>query len=256
VIVVDNASRDETTVALPEEFPQVELVALSGNTGFGAATNEGITRTRARYVLALNPDTIVPAGTVDTLVRLLDERPEIGMCGPKLVRADGSLDHAARRSFPTVTSALGHFLGIGRMTRSPAALAAYRAPDVESGPVDAVNGAFMLLRRTALEEVGLFDEGYWMYMEDLDLCYRFARAGWTTWYEPSVSAFHEKHGSSGDVRSARLEIAFHRGMARFYRSHYAPGRPAVVNGLVYAGIAAKLAVWLAAAPVRRLLERR
>ena len=88
---------------------------------------------------------------------------------------DGSFDHAAKRSFPTPLSALGHFTGLGRRPARPRALAPTGAPEVERGPVDAVNGAFMLMRRAALEQVGLFDEGYWMYMEDLDLCYRLAR---------------------------------------------------------------------------------
>jgi GT2 family glycosyltransferase len=146
-------------------------------------------------------------------------------------------------------------LAVGRGEKAPRLLAQYRAPGVERGPVDAVNGAFMLIRRRALDEVGLFDEGYWMYMEDLDLCYRFAQAGWTTWYEPSVTVLHVKHGTSGPIRSPRLTYAFHYGMARFYRKHYAPSRPAVMNGAVYAGIAAKLAVSLTRAEARWLVRR-
>jgi len=100
----------------------------------------------------------------------------------------------------------------------------------------------MLIRRSALDQVGLFDEGYWMYMEDLDLCYRFAQAGWVTWYEPSVTVIHVKAGSSGRVRSPKLNYAFHYGMFRFYRKHYAATRSALVNAAVYAGIAVKLAL--------------
>jgi GT2 family glycosyltransferase len=100
----------------------------------------------------------------------------------------------------------------------------------------------MLIRRRALEQVGLFDEGYWMYMEDLDLCYRFAEASWVTWYEPSVTVVHVKAGSSGPARSPRLNYAFHYGMFRFYRKHYAAKRSRFVNAAVYLGIAAKLAV--------------
>ena len=122
---------------------------------------------------------------------------------------------------------------------------------VASGAVDAVNGAFMLMRRRALEEVGLFDEGYWMYMEDLDLCYRFAEAGWTTWYEPSVSVLHTKGGSSGRYRSARLNYAFHYGMYRFYRKHYAEQTNPALNLAVYAAIAGKLGVSLVRSAVLR-----
>jgi N-acetylglucosaminyl-diphospho-decaprenol L-rhamnosyltransferase len=240
VVVVDNASHDGTPDLVRRDFAWADLVALGENTGFASATNAAIRRTSNPYVLALNPDTEVPEGALDALLVLMEAHPEVGACGPRLVRADGSLDHAARRSFPTIAGSLGHFSGLGRRDDAPAALAQYRAPDVEQGPVDAVNGAFMLLRRAALDQVGLFDEDYWMYMEDLDLCYRLAEAGWTTWYEPSVAVLHVKHGSSGDRRSPRLTAAFHAGMARFYRRHYAPQRNPLVNAAVYAGIGVKL----------------
>ncbi len=171
----------------------------------------------------------------------MERDPRIGCAGPALYQEDGSFDHAARRGFPTPLSSLAHFTGIGRRVES-GPLAAYRAPEVESGPVDAVNGAFMLLRREALDEIGLFDEEYWMYMEDLDLNYRLARAGWITWYEPSVRAIHTKGGTSKEEgrRSAKLEIAFHRGMGRFYRKHYAADHAEPFNWLIYLGIGLKL----------------
>jgi GT2 family glycosyltransferase len=204
-------------------------------------------------VLALNPDTELTAGALDALVALLEERPEVGMAGCRLVRADGSFDHAAKRAFPTPLSALGHFTGLGRRPGAGGTLAAYRAPALDehaSGLVDAVNGAFMLMRRSALDRVGLFDEGYWMYMEDLDLCYRFAQAGLGVWYEASVTVRHAKAGTSGPIRGPRLNYAFHYGMLRFYRRHYAAGNGRLVNAAVYAGIAAKLAVSVARNGVR------
>jgi hypothetical protein len=216
----------------------VVLTASARNLGFAAASNVGIRATVNSYVLLLNPDTRVTAGALDALLTLMDSRPEVGISGCKLVRDDGTEDHAARRSFPTIAGAIGHFSGLGRRRRMPARLSQYVAPDV-AGPVDAVNGAFMLVRRAALDEVGLFDEGYWMYMEDLDLCYRFRKAGWVTWYEPSVAVWHVKHGTSGAVRGPRLDYAFHYGMFRFYRRHYARERIPVTNAIVYAGILAK-----------------
>jgi GT2 family glycosyltransferase len=114
---------------------------------------------------------------------------------------------------------------------------------VERGPVDAVNGAFMLSRRSALEQVGLFDERYWMYMEDLDLCYRLKQAGWVTWYEPSVSALHIK-GGSARRRSSRLVLAFHAGMWRFYRCHIAQQRSTLVTAAVALGLCTKLVLAL------------
>jgi GT2 family glycosyltransferase len=245
VVVVDNDSQDGTVELVRREFPEVELVAATSNLGFARATNLALRRGGARYALALNPDTELSDGALTTLVALLDERPQVAVVGCRLVRPDGSFDHAAKRSFPTPLSALGHFSGLGRLRGAPVALAGYRAPELgedEAGPVDAVNGAFMLMRRSALEEVGLFDEGYWMYMEDLDLCYRLRERGHVVWYEPSVSVGHVKAGTSGKRRSPRLDYAFHYGMLRFYRAHYAAQRSRVLNAAVYAGIALKLAV--------------
>jgi hypothetical protein len=258
VIVVDNGRDAETAGLVRHVLPAAETIDPGGNIGFGRASNLAIRRGSDEHVLILNPDAEICDGTLDRLVHVLAEHADVGMVGPELVRADGSLDHAARRSFPTPLSALGHFTGVGRRLRG-GPLAAYRAPGVTAGPVDAVNGAFMLCRRTALEEVGLFDEGYWMYMEDLDLCYRLRQAGWLTWYEPAARALHIKHGTSGAFRSPRLVWAFHYGMYRFYRTHYAPHRSRVLSALVYAGIGMRAAgVMLAslAGQLRRASKRR
>jgi GT2 family glycosyltransferase len=242
IFVVDNASGDGTVEMVGSEFPEAELIAATTNLGFSKANNLAIQRGSAPYVLALNPDTRLTEGALDRLLSLMEGHPEIGICGCRLELEDGTLDHASKRAFPTPLGALAHFTGIGRRANAPPRLAQYRAPAVESGPVDAVNGAFMLMRRAALAAVGLFDEGYWMYMEDLDLCYRFAEAGWTVWYEPSVGVVHVKAGSSGKVRGPRLNYAFHYGMFRFYRTHYAKRHSAPMNAAVYGGIAAKLGV--------------
>jgi N-acetylglucosaminyl-diphospho-decaprenol L-rhamnosyltransferase len=244
VRVVDNASGDGTAEMVRSEFPEVGLIVAPRNIGFGTANNVAIQGGTTPYVLCLNPDTRVTPGALDRLLELMEEHPEVGISGCRLELPNGRVDYAAKRSFPTPVSALGHFTGLGRR-RDSGILAAYRAPEVESGPVDAVNGAFMLVRRSALDEVGLFDEGYWMYMEDLDLCYRFAQAGWVTWYEPSATVIHVKAGSSGRVRSPRLNYAFHYGMFRFYRKHYAATRSRLLSAAVYVGIAAKLVLSLA-----------
>ena len=249
--VVDNNSLDGTVELVHTDFPDVELIPSRTNLGFAAANNAAIRRGSAPYVLALNPDTQVTRGALDAMLHLMELDPSIGIAGCRLELEDGTFDHAARRAFPTIAGALGHFTRIGRQPSSSARLAQYRAPNVERGPVDAVNGAFMLMRRSALDEVGLFDEGYWMYMEDLDLCYRFAQAGWTTWYEPDVTVLHTKAGTSGKLRKPRLNYAFHYGMYRFYRKHYAPLRATPMNVLVYAGIGAKLVVSVVSSGVRR-----
>jgi GT2 family glycosyltransferase len=255
ITVVDNASGDGTADVVRQEFREVKLIALDENVGFSAGNNVVLRETTAEYVLVLNPDTKLCEGTLDTLIRLMDANPRIGIAGCRLMQEDGTFDHAARRSFPTPASAVGHFLRVGRSARAPAALAAYRAPGVDKGPVDAVNGAFMLMRRAMLDEVGLFDEGYWMYMEDLDLCYRAAQAGWITWYEPSVEAVHVKAGTSGHYRRLRLNYAFHYGMYRYYRTHLAKQQSAPFNALVYGGIAVKFLASATVSAAARALQR-
>jgi N-acetylglucosaminyl-diphospho-decaprenol L-rhamnosyltransferase len=244
VTVVDSGSPDGTPDMVAEEFPEVRLVRR-GNIGFSAANNLVLRGTDAEAVLLLNPDTEVYTGTLDAALARLRSDPRIGMVGVKLVIESGELDHACKRSFPTPLSALAHFTGVGG--------AQYRAThlgDDEPGEVDAVNGAFMLCRATAVREVGLLDEGYWLYMEDLDWCHRFWDAGWKVFYEPAGVALHVKGGSSARRRAPRQEIAFHQGMGRFYRRFDAPDHNPLVNAAVYAGIGAKLGVSLAITALR------
>ena len=252
VTVVDSGSTDGTPDMVAREFPEFHLERRA-NIGFSAANNLVLRESRAGAVLLLNPDTEVYAGTLDACLARLDADPRVGMVGAKLVREDGELDHAAKRSFPTPLAALAHFTGIGRGEGAGASLSQYRATHLgedEAGEVDAVNGAFMLCRAEAVAEVGLLDEGYWLYMEDLDWCHRFWDAGWKVFYEPGAVALHVKGGSSATRRAPRQEIAFHRGMGRFYRRFDAPGANPLLNFAVYCGIAAKLAVSLAITALR------
>ncbi len=253
VTVVDSGSPDSTPDMVEREFPGVRLIRR-GNIGFSAANNLALRESRADAVLLLNPDTEVYAGTLDAALRRLSSERRIGMVGVKLVTETGELDHACKRSFPTPLAALAHFTGVGRGDGASDTLSQYRATHLgedEAGEVDAVNGAFMLCHAEAVREVGLLDEGYWLYMEDLDWCHRFWDAGWKVFYEPAGTALHVKGGSSGTRRAPRQEIAFHRGMARFYRRFDAPARNPLVNAAVYAGIGAKLALSLALSAFRR-----
>ena len=258
VTVVDNDSGDGTAEMVEREFPDVTLIRAPGNVGFSAANNIAMRYSWNPYLLVLNPDTRITEGALERVCAVLDANAKVGIAGAKLVREDGSLDHAAKRSFPTPVGALAHFTGVGRREDASERLSQYRAPergDDEAGSVDAVNGAFMMIRRSVLEELGGFDEGYWMYMEDLDLCYRFDAEGWVTWYEPSAVVVHVKAGTSGPIRNPKLNRAFHYGMFRFYRKFYAPHRAPILNGLIYVGIGAKLAVSLVRAAFARGVKR-
>ena len=242
--VVDNASDDGTVEMVRVEFPWVKLLEVGRNAGFSVANNLVLARTYSPLALLLNPDTEALQGTLDRCVESILERPQVGMVGCHLVQPDGTFDHAAKRSFPTPLGALAHFAKVGQALPG-GALAQYRATEVPErgqGEVDAVNGAFMLVRRSAVEQVGLLDEAYWLYMEDLDWCYRFRQAGWKVWYDGSSRFVHVKGGMSKrrGHRSLRANIAFHRGMGRFYRKFYAGRRP-LLDSAVYLAIGAKLA---------------
>ena len=247
VHVVDNASTDGTAEVIMGEFPEVRLERLGWNSGFCIANNLLLARTTAPYALVLNPDTVMFGGTLDRMLELMEERPDIGVAGCRLIQPDGTLDHAAKRSFPTPLGALAHFTGLGRRPGAGRLLGQYRATELgehENGEVDAVNGAFMVVRRSAMEEVGLMDETYWLYMDDLDWCYRFKQRGWTVWYEGSVTAIHVKGGTTveerrrGRHRGLRHNFAFHRGMGRFYRKFYA-GKNPLADTAIYLAIGAK-----------------
>ena len=142
VHVVDNDSRDGTPQFIRERFPSVKIIEAGANIGFGAANNLAF-RLASRAMFSLNPDTRLAPSVLERLIEVMEEQPQVGICGCRLELKDGSFDHAAKRSFPTPLGALGHFTRIGRLGSSPGWLSQYRAPAIQSGEVDAVNGAFM-----------------------------------------------------------------------------------------------------------------
>ncbi|MFF2371030.1 glycosyltransferase family 2 protein [Agromyces sp. NPDC058110] len=240
VHVVDNDSPDDTPDMVEREYPDVLLTRRAGNDGFAVANNAVLRTSEAAYVLLLNPDTRLEPGTVDHLLEVLEREPDIGMIGCRLLTADGSLDHAAKRSIPSVATAAKYFVlrAVGRTGSD------YVRPDVRDdgvADVDAVNGAFMLVRGTALAEVGLLDERYWMYAEDLDWCVRFRKAGWRVVYDGRVVAHHLKGGSSDGPRRTALNYQFHRSMALFYLRHLR-SNTTVLDVLVVAAIWARFGV--------------
>jgi hypothetical protein len=244
VHIVDNCSSDGTADVVSAAFPSVIVHRLDRNLGFSVGNNVVLRDAGARYVLLLNPDTEARPGTLDHMVRLMEEDASVGMSGCRLVQPDGTFDHAAKRSFPTPAGALAHFAKVGRLPIAGARLAQYRAPEVDEfgiGRVDAVNGAFMLVRRQAMQDVGFLDESYWLYMEDLDWCYRFHQRGWGVVYDGSVEFVHVKGGSAGKHRRLRQNAAFHQGMVRFYKKFYAGPRP-LVDVAVYTGILLKFVI--------------
>jgi GT2 family glycosyltransferase len=257
VCVVDTGS-DGSGEMVRAEYPAVAVIEAPENPGFSAANNLGLRRAAGEYCLLLNPDTVLPPDALTLLVAKLDAEPEVGILGPKLVRADGTLDRACRRAFPTPANAAYHYLRLPHLFPSSARFGAYnltyRDPDAEYD-VGAISAACMLLRRSVLEEIGLFDETYWMYGEDLDLCWRSKARGWRTRYYPQVMVQHLK-GQSSKARSLRCTYEFFRAMHIFYGKHYAAEAGPATNALVSAGIVALGAVSLLADRLRPPALRR
>lgn len=248
-LLVDNASTDGTFSFVSESFPWVDVSSADSNVGFARATNSGLQQANGEYVLLLNPDTVVPDGGLAKVLAAMEARPDAGMLGCKLVKPDGVLDHACKRSFPTPATALAYFARLDRFPWLNERLGSYGGryttawlADDQEAPVDAVNGAFMLVRRQALEAVGPLDERFWLYGEDLDWCCRFWAAGWPVIYWPGVTVIHAKGGSSGPSRSWTTNRAFHRCMWLFYRKHqFSRDRP-ILNAAVWTAIWAKFLV--------------
>jgi GT2 family glycosyltransferase len=255
VWLVDNASSDRTPEMVRTEFPWVHLIALDWNSGFTVANNVALRQCTGAYQLLLNPDTEILDSALDYMVDVMERHPDVGISSCRLVRRDGTFDHAAKRSFPTPLGALAHFTGIGRRPWASPRLAQYRATEIDqfgAGEVDAVNGAFMLVRKEAMDHVGLLDEGYWLYMDDLDWCYRFKQKGWKVFYDGGTTIVHVKGGTTVRQRhrGLRHNVAFHRSMGRFYRKFYA-GRNPLVDGVIYLAIGGKLAISITRSTIAR-----
>ena len=238
VIVVDNQSHDGSAEMVETEFPQAALIRSERNGGFAYGNNQGLHQARGRYALLLNPDTVVPPDAFAILTAFMDEHPEVGIVGPRLVRADGSLDLACRRSFPTPEVSFYRIVGLSKLFPKSRRFARYNLTyldEHELAEVDSVVGACMMVRRQAMEQVGLLDEAYFMYGEDLDWAYRIKSHGWKVYYNPAATVLHYKRESSRQ-RPVRTIVEFYRAMLIFHRKHYAARTFFLLNWLIVAGI--------------------
>lgn len=239
VIVVDNCSSDGSAEMVAADFPSVRLIVSPNNDGFAAANNRGLRAAGpSRYLMLLNPDTVVPPDALQRMLDYLDANPEVGVLGPKLVKADGRLDLACRRSFPNPRIAFYHAFGLDKLFPHSREFAQYNLTyldEDELSEVDCVVGAAMMVRAEALERAGLLDESFFMYGEDLDWAFRIRQTGWKVIYNPAVVIVHYK-GQSSKQRSVRSILAFYDAMVTFHRKHYAPDTVFAVNWAILLGI--------------------
>jgi GT2 family glycosyltransferase/lipopolysaccharide/colanic/teichoic acid biosynthesis glycosyltransferase len=222
VFVVDNASDDGSNEMVKKTFPSVHLIPNTTNTGFAAANNQALRLAQGRYLVLINPDTVVQEDTFRSLISFLDSRQNVGLAGCKILNPDGTLQLACRRSFPSPWVAFTKVSGLSSLFPSSRWFAKYNLtyldPD-QMHEVDAVSGSFMMLRREVYEKIGGLDETFFMYGEDLDWCYRAQQAGWKVFYVPVTSIIHYKGESTR--RSSIDELReFYRAMKLFVRKHH------------------------------------
>jgi N-acetylglucosaminyl-diphospho-decaprenol L-rhamnosyltransferase len=244
VFVVDNASTDGSANMVSAEFPWVRLIRSKWNGGFAFGNNLALKHAAGDAILVLNPDTLMPEGGIGQLLKLLEVHPEAGIVGPKLLKPDGSMHLACRRSFPTPSIAFYRLSGLSRVFSKSARFGRYNLTFIDPDlpiEVDSVCGACLLVRRTVIDRVGLLDERFFMYGEDLDWCLRTREAGWTVRYEPSVVVQHQ-HGAASRKRALRTTFHFFRAMDLFYRKHYVDRYHPLVTGVVRTAIYAALGV--------------
>lgn len=242
VIVVDNGSTDDSLECLERVIPSKKLSLLRNhqNLGFAVACNIGARVSSASHLLFLNPDGVLTEHGLARMIEVLDSSPTIGMVGGFLCNPDGSEQAGGRRSFPTPQRAFLRAFGLSRLARFfPEAFSDFlqHAEPLPSQPaaVEAISGACMLVKRAAINDVGLWDEGYFLHCEDLDWCMRFAQRGWKVMFVPDAKVVHVR-GACGRNRPLFVEWHKHHGMLRFYRKFYHHQYPGLLWGLVVAGV--------------------
>lgn len=222
VFVVDNDSVDGSVQMVQEKFPWVRLIANKKNVGFSAANNQGIKESTGEYVLLLNPDTVVEESTFEKIVRFMDEHPEAGGLGVRMIDGKGKFLPESKRGLPTPAVAFYKMCGLAKLFPKSKVFGRYHLKyldEHETHEVEVLAGAFMLIRREALDKIGLLDETFFMYGEDIDLSYRITKGGYKNYYFPETTIIHYK-GESTKKTSVNYVFVFYRAMVIFAQKHY------------------------------------
>jgi hypothetical protein len=252
VIVSDNGSTDGTISSVTEQFPFVKLLDNRENIGFAAGNNRALRLARGKYILLLNSDTLVLSKTLPEMLSFMDSRPNAGAATARVELPDGSLDLACHRGFPSPWNALCYFLGLEKIFPEVRIFSGYHQTYRDFNKpheVDAISGAFFLVRRQVLEKVGFLDERFFMYAEDLDWCLRIKQAGFKIYYNPHAKIIHFKKQSGRkktaagqedrqETRTIRVRSTghFYSTMRLFYDKHYKDKYPSFLRHLIMAAI--------------------
>ena len=251
IIVVDNGSVDGSVEMVSKDFPQLKLIKNKKNLGFAKANNLAIKKASGRYILFLNPDTVVQKNTLKTMVKFMEENPQVGAATCRVELPNGQLDQACHRGFPTAWNAFCYFSGLGKLFPKSKIFAGYSLtclPLDKTHEIDASAGAFLIVRREIGESLNWFDEDYFWYGEDLDFCYRLKQKGWKIMFVPTTKIIHWKGAASGikkhsqKISSAKKQTRIKATKASievmriFFKKHYQNKYPRFVYWLVMLGI--------------------
>ncbi len=246
VIVVDNASVDQSVRMVREQFPEVQLIVNAENVGFAKANNQAIRLSRGRYVLLLNPDTVVREDTFEACVCFMDEHPEAGALGVRMIDGSGTFLPESKRGFPSPFVAFCKAFGLSRLFPHSRLFNRYHLgflDEHQTHAVDVLAGAFMFIRRSVLDEIGLLDEDFFMYGEDIDLSYRIVQAGYRNYYFPGTTIIHYK-GESTKKGSLNYVRTFYQAMLIFARKHFSGHKARLFVAMIYLAIYFRAALTL------------
>lgn len=244
IIAVDNNSQDGTVEMLQTEFPKVRLIRNDHNAGFARPTNQALRVSGGKYALLLNNDTVILPNALDQLVAFMDAHPDVGICTPKVLNRDGTLQKQCRRSFATPWDLFCYFSGLSRLFPKSRLFARYLVTYEDENTVhsvDAVSGSCMLIRRQVIDQIGLLDERFFAYQEDTDYCFRCHQAGWNIYYYPPAQIIHYASQGGSRVNPYRSIYEWHRSYLLYYRKNLASRYFILFNWFYYVVMLLKLA---------------
>ncbi len=247
IILVDNASEDGTVEMVKSTFPEVRVIMAPGNTGYTWPMNQALKQAVGRYVVQLNPDTLIQDRTFDCLYGYMESHPDVGICTPKVLNRDGSLQKQCRRSAARPWDVFTYFTGLSRLFPKNPRFAGYLQTfrdENEIQPVEAVSGSCMFIRRKVLEDIGFLDEAFFAYQEDADFCFRARQAGWQITYVPSARIIHYGGQGGSRVQPYRSIYEWHRSYYYYYRKNLARDYFFAFNWLYYGLMVTKLGLTL------------
>ncbi|HEX9090867.1 MAG TPA: glycosyltransferase family 2 protein [Anaerolineales bacterium] len=254
LIIIDNGSTDETVKMLKVDYPGTRLVTNTKNEGFARPINQALRLSSGRYMLVLNPDTVILPGSLNQLVDYMDAHPEVGVCGPKVLNRDGSLQKACKRGVSRPWAAFSYFSGLYALFPKSKLFGGYLLNYLDENSiheVDGVSGSCMLIRRAVVEQVGFFDERFFAYQEDADFCFQAKAAGWKIVYLPQSQIVHFGGQGGSRVQPFRSIYEWHRSYYLYYRKNLANDYFFLFNWFYYLLMGLKLLVSLVVNVARR-----